>query len=126
MSLHEHTIFLIAVVRSSDKTVVASYQPVEGITVEGVRECIAGNANIETGKRYTSQGKFQSIHYTVDPQGRAYAMVTSPTYAMRMAFIAIDELIANFSRELGHRIAGATEQSLTGPSLPILKQIYQK
>lgn len=126
-SLHDaNKIYLIAVLRSSDKTVVASYQQESDVTVEGVRECVAGNASIDTGKRYSSQGDTQSIHYTIDPQGRVYAMVTSPQYSMRRAFRALDELIEKFGRDLGHKIATASEQSLSQASVPIMKQIYQK
>ena len=119
-------IYLLAVVRSSDKTVVASYQQGKEVTVEGVRECIAGNANIEAGKRYTSQGDSQSIHYMIDLQGRVYSIVTNTNFSVRTAFRALDELIERFGRDLGHRIATATEQSLTGAATPIMKQIHQK
>ncbi len=119
-------VYLVAVLRSSDKTVVASYQQERDVTVEGVRECIAGNGSIETGKRYSSQGDTQSIHYMIDQQGRVYSIVTSPTYSLRTAFRAIDELLDKFGRELGHRIATATEQSLSQSAAPIMKQIFQK
>lgn len=119
-------VYLAAVLRSSDKTVVASYQQERDVTVEGVRECIAGNGSIETGKRYSSQGDTQSIHYMIDQQGRVYSIVTSPTYSLRTAFRAIDELQDKFGRELGHRIATATEQSLSQAAVPIMKQIFQK
>jgi len=126
-SMHEkYRIFLIAVLRSSDKTVVASYQQERDVTVEGVRECIAGNGSIETGKRYSSQGDTQSIHYMIDQQGRVYSLVTSPSYSLRTAFRAIDELQDKFGRDLGHRIATASEQSLSQAAVPIMKQIFQK
>lgn len=126
-TLHDaNKIYLIAVLRSSDKTVVASYQQERDVTVEGVRECIAGNASIENGKRYSSQGESQSIHYTIDPQGRVYAIVTSPQYSLRRAFRALDDLIEKFGRDLGHRVATATEQSLSQVAVPIMKQIFQK
>lgn len=126
-SMHDaNKIYLIAIIRSSDKTVVASYQQEREVTVEGVRECIAGNASIEAGKRYSSQGDTQSIHYTIDPQGRVYAIVTSPQYSLRCAFRALDELIEKFGRDLGSRVATATEQSLSQAAVPIMKQLYQK
>lgn len=119
-------IYLLAVLRSSDLTVVASYQQDRDVTVEGVRECIAGNANMEIGKRYTSQGDAQSINYIIDPQGRVYAIVTNPSFSLRSAFKAIDDLADLFNRDLGSRIASATEQSLSQAASPIMKQIFQK
>ena len=116
----------MVVLRSSDKTVVASYQQSRDVTVEGVRECVAANGNIQLGKRYTSQGDSQSIHYIIDPQGRVFSVVTSPNYSLRMAYSAIDDLAVAFNRDLGTKIATATEQSLSQPSAPIMKQIFQK
>ncbi len=119
-------IYLLVVLRASDKTIVASYQEGNDVTVEGVRECVAGNANIQLGKRYTSQGDSQSIHYLIDPQGRVYSVVTTPNYSLRSAFSAVEEFAECFGRDLGARIASATEQSLSGTARPIMKQIFQK
>jgi hypothetical protein len=119
-------IYLLVVLRASDKTIVASYQESNDVTVEGVRECVAGNANIQLGKRYTSQGDTQSIHYLIDPQGRVYSIVTTPNYSLRNAFKAIEEFAECFGRDLGAKIASSSEQSLSGIGRPILKQIFQK
>ena len=62
-------VLLLVVMRFSDKAIVAYFQKSKDVTIEGVRECVAGSANIQNGKRYTSQGSTQSIHYTLDNQG---------------------------------------------------------
>eukprot|EP01035_Chromulina_nebulosa_P022908 gene22908-29674_t len=119
-------IFLIAVVRFSDKTVIATLSKTKDVTVEGVRECIASNGNIVTGKRYTTKGENYSIHYTQDAQGRVYSLVTTLSYSPRIAFTAIDELIHNYGKELGPRSASATENSLSKVAKPILDNIIEK
>lgn len=124
--LDAHRIFLLVVLRSSDKTIVASYQPDRDVTVEGVRECVAGNGNIQTGKRYSTQGEAQSIHYVVDSQGRVYSIVTSPQFPPRTAFLALDELQERFRLDFGSRIATATEQGLSLAATPVMKQVFQK
>ncbi len=92
-------IYLIVVLRFTDKSVIASFQNSKEVTIEGVRECVAGNSNMVAGKRYTSQGQNQAIHYTIDAQGRVYSIVTSPKYSPRIAFGALDELIVKFVKE---------------------------
>lgn len=48
-------IFMLAVLRFSDKIVVATYGTSREVTKEGIRECVAGNAMMTQGRRYTSQ-----------------------------------------------------------------------
>jgi hypothetical protein len=120
------SLFLIAVVRFSDKAVIASFRRDNEFTVEGVRECIAGTANIQQGKRYTSQGESQSIHYILDVQGRVYSIVTDQKYPPRVAFMGLDELVQTFSRELGPRVITASENSLTRAAQQIFREIYEK
>jgi hypothetical protein len=119
-------LYLLAVIRYSDKTVLASLVLSKEVTVEGVRECVASNANIISGKRYTSQGTSYSISYTQDVHGRVYCIVTSPSYSPRVAFTALDEMISRFSKEQGPRAAGATENSMSRSSRPILEAIANK
>jgi hypothetical protein len=119
-------IFIFAVVRSADKTVVASYLRSNEVTVEGVRECIAANPSMVRGKRYSAQGPAQCIHYTLDPQGRVFSVVTAPKYPLRVAFSALDELQENFNRELGSRVANANEGGLSRPAANVFKQLYEK
>lgn len=119
-------ILILAVVRSSDKTVIAQFIRNKEVTIEGVRECIASNARMAAGKRYTSQGPEQSIHYTLDPQGRVFAMVTVNRYSPRVAFAALDEFQTMFNKELGMKAAGALEGQLTQASKPIFKHLYEK
>eukprot|EP01033_Poteriospumella_lacustris_P014269 gene14269-10200_t len=119
-------IFILAVVRSADKTVVASYLRSNEVTVEGVRECIASNPSMVRGKRYSATGPAQTIHYTLDPQGRVFSIVTAPKYPLRIAFAALDELQEMFNREIGIRVASATEGSLSRPAAAIFKHIYEK
>jgi hypothetical protein len=119
-------IFLVAVIRQADKTMVAVYSTTKDVTKEGLRECVAGNANMQTGKRYTSEGEKQSIHYTLDPQGRVYGMVTNRKYPPRIAFLALDELQKQFGKELGPRVPNAIEESLNKPARPIFKSVVDR
>lgn len=119
-------IFILAIMRYTDKCMIASYIRSKEVTIEGVRECVAGNANILRDKRYTSAGQAQSIHYTLDAQGRVFAIVTLPTYSPRIAFAALDDLQQMFNKELGVRAASATEGSLSRPSSTLFKHIYEK
>lgn len=119
-------LYLLAVIRYSDKTVLASLPLSKEVTVEGVRECVASNAYIVSGKRYTSQGTAYSISYTQDINGRVYCIVTSPSYSPRVAFTALDEMISRFSKDQGPRSAGGTENSWTRSSRPILEAIANK
>lgn len=119
-------IFILAVVRSADKAVVASYLRSNEVTIEGIRECIASNPSMIRGKRYSAQGPAQTIHYTLDPQGRVYSIVTAPKYPLRIAFAALDELQELFNRDIGIKVASATEGSLSRPAATIFKSIYEK
>lgn len=119
-------ILLMAVMRFSDKTIVASFQNAREVTVEGVRECIAGSANIELGKRYTSQGPLQSIHYEIDAQGRVFALVANPKFSVRVSFLALDELVNHFSQRFGGRIATAREGELSREGLPVFRSIFDR
>eukprot|EP00600_Ochromonadales_sp_CCMP1393_P002607 CAMPEP_0174988382 /NCGR_PEP_ID=MMETSP0004_2-20121128/20095_1 /TAXON_ID=420556 /ORGANISM="Ochromonas sp., Strain CCMP1393" /LENGTH=198 /DNA_ID=CAMNT_0016241593 /DNA_START=136 /DNA_END=729 /DNA_ORIENTATION=- len=124
--MHEetHMLKLIAVLRSTDKTVVACYQQDKEVTVEGVRECVAGNASIESNKRYSFQGEYQSIHYKVDAQGRVYSAVTTRNYPLRIAFRAIHEIMEKFGRDFGSEVAVATEKSLSHASNQTMRGIF--
>lgn len=119
-------IFMIAVLRHSDKTVVASYSSNKEVTKEGIRECVAGNAGIQPGKRYCAQGETQSIQYTLDAQGRVYSVVTSPKYPARVAFMALEELQQKFGKDFGPRVASATEESLNKTARYLLKEVADK
>lgn len=119
-------LLLLAVVRSTDKCILASYIRSNDVTVEGVRECIASNPSMVRGKRYSSQGSSFAIHYTLDPQGRVFSLVSSPKYPSRIAFAALDELQDLFNRELGVRAAAAKEGSLSRPAANIFKVVFEK
>lgn len=127
--LHESlspTIYLLAVLRSSDKCIVASFVPSKDLAIEGVRECIAGNMNMQPGKRYTSQGTTQSIHYSVDAQGRVFVIVSSPKYSPRVAFTALDSLQQQFNKEFGNKASIAQEESLSRPTQHIFRLVYER
>jgi hypothetical protein len=119
-------VLALAVMRFSDKRIIASYQRSKDITLEGLRECVAGNASIQAGKRYSTQGSLQSINYTLDAQGRVYAMVTVQGYSPRIAFGALDEMQQLFNKELGIKAASATENSLSKQAQPIFHHIFEK
>lgn len=119
-------IFIFAVMRSSDKCVIASYLRTRDLTIEGVRECVAGNAGIMAGKRYTSQGSTQSIHYTLDAQGRVFALVTTPKYPVRVAFGCLDEFQQLFNKDLGIKAASAGEGSLSKASSALFRHLHDK
>ena len=118
-------LYLVAILRSSDKTVLSTLTKSREVTVEGVRETIA-TANIVSGKRYTSQGPAFAIHYIQDAQGRVYSIVTSPNYPSRVVFSALDELSNRFSKEFGPRCISATENSLSKISRSLLEEIASK
>lgn len=120
------TIFLVAVIRYTDKKIVASYSVSQDVTKEGVRELIASNASCVPGKRYSAVGDSQAVHYMLDSNGRVYAMVTEPRYPTRVAFAAIDEIMTTFQKEFGARIASATEGSLSKSAKPILADNMSK
>jgi len=126
--LHEASpmIYLLAVLRSSDKCIVASYVISKEVALEGVRECIAGNMSMLPGKRYTSQGSSQSIHYLLDVQGRVFTLVSSPKYSPRIAFAALDNLQQSFNKEFGTRTSTAQEESLSRPSQQIFRLIFER
>jgi hypothetical protein len=119
-------ILILAVMRFSDKRIIASLVRNKDITIEGLRECVAGNASIQAGKRYSSQGPNQTINYSLDAQGRVFAMATAQGYSPRVAFGALDEMQKLFNKELGIKAAAATENSLSKPAQPIFNHIYQK
>jgi hypothetical protein len=120
------SIYLVAIIRYTDKTVVAHVSVSNDVTKEGVRELIASNGNCQEGKRYSAIGESQSIHYTLDQNGRIYGMVTEPKYSARVAFAALEELIGNCQKEFGYRIAAATEGSLSKTARPILQDWIEK
>lgn len=119
-------ILMVGVLRQADKTMVAVYSVSKEVTKEGIRECVAGNANIQTGKRYTSEGEKMAIHYTLDAQGRVYALVTNKRYPTRIAFSALDELQKQFGKELGPRVPNAIEESLNKPARMLIKVIVDR
>ena len=96
------------------------------MTIEGVRECVAGNAGIMAGKRYSVQGSTQSIHYSLDVQGRVFAVVTTPKYPPRIAFTCLDEFQQLFNKDLGMKAASAGEGSLSKASSALFRHIYDK
>ena len=96
------------------------------VTKEGIRECVAGNAAIQANKKYTAQGEAQAIHYSLDAQGRVYAMVTNPTYSARVAFIALEDLQKRFGNDFGPKVASSTEESLSKAARPLLKEVVER
>lgn len=113
------TIHMVAIVRLSDKTVVATYaasgitKDIKFSTKEAIRGILTENEGIIKGKRYTSQGDKQSINYSLDPQGRVYVIVTTHKYPARLAFVALDMIKDMFKSDYGLKVASATEESLT-------------
>ena len=120
------SVYLVAIIRYTDKAVVASYAVSNDVTKEGVRELIASNASVQPGKRYTSVGESYSIHYVLDQSGRVYAMVTEPKYSPRVAFSGLEELMTTSQKEFGYRIAAASEGSLSKAARPILHDFVEK
>lgn len=74
-------IYMMALIRYSDKTVVASISfnqasHIGRISVEGVRECVAGSAaTLQPGKRLSAQGDSFCIHYQLDGQVRIFKTI---------------------------------------------------
>ena len=118
-------IFMVAILRQSDKVVVATYSVSKDVTKEGVRQTVSGNSNIIANKRYTSQGDMQAIHYILDTEGRIFSLVTNSQYPARIAFTAIEDLQTQFA-EFNSQVAGAKEESLTKSTRLILKDFVEK
>eukprot|EP01038_Epipyxis_sp_PR26KG_P009628 gene9628-12964_t len=121
-----NNIYLLAVLRYSDKVIVACYHKNKDITIPGVRECIASNSTIQINKRYSINGENQAIHYHCDSTGRIFIIVTGVRYPPRLAFVALDEFESKFNKDLGVRIAAASEGSLTRVSLSLMRDICDK
>jgi len=119
-------ILLIVVLRSADKTIVASLATSKEVSKEGVRELVASNHSMLINKKYANNGSSQSIFYTLDAQGRVYALVTKAGYSARVAFAALEDLRSAFSEELGPRVASATNDSLNKVSVPIFRDILSQ
>lgn len=126
MSNSKSQLLLLAVLRYSDKAVIAHLSLSNEITIEGIRECVAANSNIITGKLYTSQGSMFSIHYKQDTHGRVYAIVTSPSYSARVAYTALEDLSSGFGKHFGPRSASATEGSLSKPCKQFFEDLSSK
>jgi len=118
-------VFMVAVLRATDKTVVAAYSTARDVTKEGIRECVAGNPTLEPGKRYSIQGAAQTIHYQCDANGRVFSIVTNPQYPPRVAFQALEELQMEFA-DYGPKIPTATEELLSKPTRLIMKAVVDK
>ena len=114
-------VYMAAVLRSSDKTIVASYST----GVVGGKDEIRNAPNLEPGKRFSSQGPTQSIHYLCDTNGNVYAIVTTPNYSPRVAFIALEELLTEFS-DYRNLVPTATNESLSKASRLVLKAVVDK
>lgn len=125
-SLGRQNILILAVMRFSDKRIIASIQKSKEVVIEGLRECVAANASIQAGKKYSTQGSSQCINYTLDAQGRVYAMVVVQGYSPRVAFTALEEMQQLFNKELGIKAASATENGLSKQALPIFQHILEK
>mmetsp|Transcript_14390 Transcript_14390/g.23809 ORF Transcript_14390/g.23809 Transcript_14390/m.23809 type:complete len:227 (+) Transcript_14390:104-784(+) len=119
-------IFLIAVLRYSDKTVCACYSSGHDVDKEGVREQVASNAHARPGGKYTATGDLQSIHYCLDHMGRIYSIVTNPSFSVRTAFIILEEFQQSFQRDFGSRLSTASEESLSRVSTPMLRDFCEK
>lgn len=125
---------MIVVIRNNDKTIVASYyagsltdKAEKNSIKQGVRQCINESNKIEIGKRYSVSGDHSNaIHYTLDKQGRIYAIVTAKKYSVRLAFAALDEVKSDFSSEFGPKVPSATEESLSKISKETLQEIASK
>lgn len=119
-------LLMLAVLRYSDKSVIAFSQWSKNVSIEGVRECVASNALVTAGRKYSSKGDEFTISYTEDAQGRVYALVAPVAYPPRVAFLALEELAGSFGRELGLKAASATENSLSKAARPIFDTIAKK
>ena len=76
-------IHMICLVRYSDKAVVASlaFSDEGKISVEGVRECVAGNSGaLEPGRRFLAQGDTFCIFYQIDEQVKRFIQVADLEY----------------------------------------------
>eukprot|EP01041_Mallomonas_annulata_P003605 gene3605-7173_t len=123
--MHKKGIFLVAVMRHTDKIICAYYSTGE-YDKEGVRELVSSNGSAKLGMRYSVSGASQSVHYYLDSTGRIYAIVTDPKYPVRVAFGVLDELQKGFQKDFGGKVAGATEDSLSKPSRTLLKDIADR
>ena len=118
-----------AVLRFSDKTVLALFANSKAVSKNFVSETIAkqqGAKPIVPGKKYTTQGADVALHYTLDPHGRIYAIVSSAEFSPRIVFMALDELKVTFAKDFGPKCSSATENSLSKAAGPLLSGILQK
>ncbi len=118
-------LYLLAVIRLSDKTICASRSTGE-VDKEGVRELVASNANIQAEKKYSSNGPSYSIHYTLDRGGRVYAAVTNNNYSPRIAFVLLDEFKLNFDRKLGLSVPKVKEEGLSKQFKTGFNELFEK
>lgn len=112
--------------RFSDKRIIASQHISKEVAIEGLRECVASNAAIQSNKKYSSTGRSFAIHYSLDAQGRVFALITVPNYSARIAFAALEDLQQLFNKEFGMKAATAKEDALSKPAQNVFNFIYQK
>ena len=115
-----------AVLRFSDKRIVATYSAAGEVDKEGIRELIAGNPSCIAGKKYSSKGTTQVVNYTLDASGRVYVVVTNNAYSTRVAFAVVEELQETFLKEYGQKVPSATEESLSKPSKKLFLMLFEK
>ena len=119
-------ILFMAVMRISDRRIVATSSAQGDLDKDGLRKLIGGNESLVTGKRCSATGAAQTANYLLDATGGVYIVVTNKAYPPRVAFQVIDEFQEHFSKDYGAEIAAAKEEGLTRKSKKLLVQLYEK
>ena len=68
---------------------------------------------VTPGSRYRLVGDVNAFNFTTDNQSRVYIVITATTYAERLAFPMINELLRTFKDAHGDRSLHCAEQALS-------------
>lgn len=63
---------------------------------------------VEPHKRYTSEGRMFSIHFTSDDEQRVFSCVTDKEYPARIAFAMLEEMQTKFLTKVRTQAKNAT------------------
>lgn len=128
---NRNNIKFVAVARTVDRVMVASYVHQKGDhnlaqynnAVQEVLSAPDFVQKVTPGSRYRLVGEVNSFNFTVDGNGRVYIVITVTDYPERLAFAMINELIPQFSKDLGSRADTCAENGLKGASKKIFSAL---